>query len=245
MTGAETGGLLDNRRLMGFAFLAPAVVYIALLIGVPFVTAFAYSPNDATVGNTSFRYAGLRNFETVLNAPDFHAALRNTFVFTLVAQVFVLILANMLALILTAPLPQNRLVRHVGRATAADHAVGDPAGAVRDRLAVDVRLIKGTLYTVAVLLFCIVAAAPLLVMGITTFQTDRDLYKRDANPFDYAEAPTLEHLDNLFNDINYLVFIRNSLVVGAAVVAITLLLALPAGYSLVRLTGRWANAPAS
>ena len=43
MTGAETGGLLDNRRLMGFAFLAPAVVYIALLIGVPFVTAFAYS----------------------------------------------------------------------------------------------------------------------------------------------------------------------------------------------------------
>ena len=38
VTGAETGGLLDNRRLMGFAFLAPAVVYIALLIGVPFVT---------------------------------------------------------------------------------------------------------------------------------------------------------------------------------------------------------------
>ena len=43
MPGAETGGLLDSRRLMGFAFLAPAVVYIALLIGVPFVTAFAYS----------------------------------------------------------------------------------------------------------------------------------------------------------------------------------------------------------
>ena len=47
----------------------------------------------------------------MLSAPDFHAALRNTFVFTLVAQVFVLVLANMLALILTAPLPQNRLVR--------------------------------------------------------------------------------------------------------------------------------------
>ena len=91
----------------------------------------------------------------------------------------------------------------------------------------------------AVLLFCIVAAAPFVVMGITTFQTDRDLYKRDASPFDYAEPPTLEHLDNLFNDTNYLVFIRNSLVVGAAVVAITLLLALPAAYSLARLTGRW------
>ena len=97
-SGAGPGGLLDNRRLMGFAFLAPAVVYIVLLIGVPFVTAFAYSLSDATVGNTSFRYAGLCNFRTVLNAPDFHAALRNTVVFALVAQVFVLILANMLAL---------------------------------------------------------------------------------------------------------------------------------------------------
>ena len=97
-SGAGPGGLLDNRRLMGFAFLAPAVVYVVLLIGVPFVTAFAYSLSDATVGNTSFRYAGLCNFRTVLNAPDFHAALRNTVVFALVAQVFVLILANMLAL---------------------------------------------------------------------------------------------------------------------------------------------------
>ena len=101
------------------------------------------------------------------------------------------------------------------------------------------RVIKGTLYTVAVLLFCILAAAPFLVMGIAAFQTDRDLYKRDASPFDYAEAPTLEHLDNLFNDTNYVVFIRNSMVVGAAVVVITLLLALPAAYSLARLTGRW------
>ena len=101
------------------------------------------------------------------------------------------------------------------------------------------RVIKGTLYTVAVLLFCILAVAPFLVMGITTFQTDKDLYRRDASPFDYAEAPTLEHLDNLFNDTNYVVFIRNSMVVGAAVVVITLLLALPAAYSLARLTGRW------
>lgn len=101
------------------------------------------------------------------------------------------------------------------------------------------RVVKGTLYTVAVLVFCLLAAAPFLIMGITTFQTDRDLYRRDANPFDYAEAPTLEHLDNLFNDTNYAVFVRNSAVVGAAVVVITLALALPAAYSLARLTGRW------
>ena len=38
------------------------------------------------------------------------------------------------------------------------------------------RVIKGTLYTTSVLFFCLLAAAPFLVMGITTFQTDGDLY---------------------------------------------------------------------
>lgn len=109
--GAAGVGLLDSRRLMAFAFLAPAVLYIALLIGAPFLTAIAYSFSDATVGNASFRFAGLRNFRNVWNSPDFHAALRNTFVFTLIAQVFVLILANVLALILTAPLPDSRWAR--------------------------------------------------------------------------------------------------------------------------------------
>ena len=109
--GAAGAGLLDRRRLMAFAFLAPAVVYIVVLIGVPFLTAIAYSFSDATVGNASLSYAGLRNFRNVWNSPDFHAALRNTFVFTLIAQFFVLILANVLALILTAPLPDSRWVR--------------------------------------------------------------------------------------------------------------------------------------
>ena len=101
------------------------------------------------------------------------------------------------------------------------------------------RILRGTLHTTVVLVFCILAAAPFFVMGITAFQTDRDLYRRDASPFDFNEAPTLEHLDNLFNDTSYLLFIRNSVVVGIVVVLITLVLALPAAYALARLTGRW------
>ena len=92
------------------------------------------------------------------------------------------------------------------------------------------RILRGTIHTTVVLVFCILAVAPFLVMGITAFQTDRDLYRRDASPFDYAEAPTLEHLDNLFNDTGYLSFIRNSVAVGVVVVLITLVLALPAAY---------------
>ena len=101
------------------------------------------------------------------------------------------------------------------------------------------RVLRGTLFTTAVLVFCILAVAPFFVMGIVTFQTDGDLYKRGASPFDFAEAPTLEHLDNLFTDTRYLSFVRNSAVTGIAVVVVTLALSLPAAWALARLTGRW------
>ncbi|MDE0610608.1 MAG: carbohydrate ABC transporter permease [Anaerolineaceae bacterium] len=100
------------------------------------------------------------------------------------------------------------------------------------------RVLRGTLYTTAVLFFCLLAASPFLVMGVVTFQTDQDLYKRGASPFDYEDMPTLEHLDNLFNDTRYLSFVRNSTVTGIAVVVVTLALSLPAAWALARLTGR-------
>jgi multiple sugar transport system permease protein len=91
----------------------------------------------------------------------------------------------------------------------------------------------------AVVAFCFFFAAPFLWMIITTFKTDRDLYRAGSNPFIFNEPPTLDNLDLLFNNTNYLTFIGNSLIVGTIVVIITLLLAVPAGYSLARLAGRW------
>lgn len=88
-------------------------------------------------------------------------------------------------------------------------------------------------------LFCFFSAAPFVWMLITTFKQDKDLYRSANNPFLFNEPPTLDHLRFLFLDTNYLVFLRNSLVVGVAVVIITLVIALPAAYSLARLTGRW------
>lgn len=94
------------------------------------------------------------------------------------------------------------------------------------------------LYT-TVLLFVIFTAFPFLWMLITTFKADRDLYRRSGNPFLFNQAPTLENLRLLFEQTNYILFLRNSAIIGVLVVIITLLLALPAGYSLARLTGRW------
>lgn len=94
------------------------------------------------------------------------------------------------------------------------------------------------LYT-AVGAFCFFFAAPFIWMLITAFKTDRDLYRAQNNPFLFNEAPTLDNLELLFFNTNYVGFIRNSLFVGVLVVIITLLIAVPAGYALARLAGRW------
>lgn len=92
---------------------------------------------------------------------------------------------------------------------------------------------------VAVVAFCTFTAFPFLWMLITTFKDDADLYRQLGNPFLFNLPPTLDNLRLLFFDTNYVVFIRNSLVLGTLVVLITLLISVPAGYSLARLTGRW------
>ena len=100
------------------------------------------------------------------------------------------------------------------------------------------RLKRLTVYGV-VALFCLFASAPFLVMLINTFKQDRDLYRPQNNPFIYNDPPTLDHLRLLFQQTNYTVFLRNSVFIGIVVVIITLVIAVPAAYSLARLAGRW------
>jgi ABC-type polysaccharide transport system permease subunit len=55
----------------------------------------------------------------------------------------------------------------------------------------------------------------------------------------FNEPPTLEHWRFLFAETLYPRWLANTLLVGVAVVAITLVLSVPAAYGLARLTGRW------
>ncbi len=91
----------------------------------------------------------------------------------------------------------------------------------------------------AVAFFSLFAALPFLWMLITVFKQDRDLYRAGNNPFLFNLPPTLDHLKLLFFETNYTTFLWNSLFIGVLVVVITLIIAIPAAYSLARLTGRW------
>jgi multiple sugar transport system permease protein len=94
----RTQSLADNEKWLGRVMIAPAIVYIAALVGVPFFLALFYSVSNITVGSKEMVFLGLDNFRHLLHDRTFLRALRNTFVFALVSQALVLVLAKILAL---------------------------------------------------------------------------------------------------------------------------------------------------
>ncbi len=79
---------------------------------------------------------------------------------------------------------------------------------------------------------------PFYWMVVTTFKTDKDLYNLTGVPFWFKEAPTLSHLRLLLYDTLFVTWLQNSLTIGVCVVAITLLIGLPAAYALARMKFR-------
>jgi multiple sugar transport system permease protein len=92
--------LADSERALGGIFLFPALAYIIALVAVPFFVAIAFSLSDVTVGDTSLDFVGLRNFQNVIQTPQFRRALLNTVLFTIISQFFIILLANILAVVL-------------------------------------------------------------------------------------------------------------------------------------------------
>lgn len=86
--------------------------------------------------------------------------------------------------------------------------------------------------------YVILSAFPFYWMLITSLKTNPDLYSVTNNPFWFNDAPTLEHFQYLFEKTLFSTWLLNSLIIGVCVVAITLVTALPAAYSLARMLGR-------
>ena len=97
-----------------------------------------------------------------------------------------------------------------------------PADAVRTRHPAR----RGGLY-LATALFVVFSALPFYVMLITTFKTQADIFTPTANPFWLSGPPTLDNLRLLFEQTLFMQWLWNTLLVGVAVVLITLVLAVP------------------
>lgn len=94
-------------------------------------------------------------------------------------------------------------------------------------------------FWLGMLFFAAFAIFPTVWMLISSFKENNDLYNVSNNPFLFNLPPTLKHVKFLFTDTDFSVFLWNSVLIGILVVIITLLLAVPAAYSLSRLVGRW------
>jgi multiple sugar transport system permease protein len=108
---------------------------------------------------------------------------------------------------------------------------------------------KATTYAVVVP-FAILLAFPFYFALVTMFKTNLDLADVEHSPYlyndleggfhwDFWNYATTDHVRFLFEDTNYATWLLNTFLVGAAVVVITLALAMPAGYALARLAGGW------
>ena len=101
-----------------------------------------------------------------------------------------------------------------------------------------VKVVREILFFLAVAFFVILSAFPFYWMVITSFKTNSDLYSVTNIPFWFNDPPTLEHFRYLFHETLFVTWLLNSLIIGVCVVLITLVTALPAAYSLARMTGR-------
>src|SRR6267378_3157675 len=54
--------LADREDVLGGVMLAPALAYVILLVGVPFVFAIVLGFSNATAGSLSFGWTGLDNY---------------------------------------------------------------------------------------------------------------------------------------------------------------------------------------
>ena len=90
-------GLRRRDRVLGMVMLAPALAYILLLVGVPFLLALGLSVTNSSAGSLDVSFVGLQNFQSVVTNTVFLRALRNTFIFTFVSQLAVMVMGNILA----------------------------------------------------------------------------------------------------------------------------------------------------
>jgi multiple sugar transport system permease protein len=107
---ARLSEFFDRERVLGPAFITPAMILILLLVAYPFCMALYFSLSNAFIGRPS-TFIGITNFVKLWDSDAFRQTFQNAFVFTSVAVAFKLVLGIALALLLNEQLWFKRLIR--------------------------------------------------------------------------------------------------------------------------------------
>ena len=129
----RASGVTDSASWLGRLMLAPAVLYITLVVAVPFLMAIGYSFSTVTIGTSTPRFVGLENFKAALQDPAFLKALGNTAIFAVGSQTLVIVLASILAIALQRKFRGKWLVRMLIRFLGGADLAGEHRVAVNLR----------------------------------------------------------------------------------------------------------------
>src|SRR5262245_25905023 len=105
------GSQTSRRLAFGYLLLAPAALYVLLLVGAPFLFSLYLAVSDANVGDPVATFIGVENFRSALEMEVFWTALRNSVVFLVVAAIFKSLLGTSLAFLLLQDFPGKKLIR--------------------------------------------------------------------------------------------------------------------------------------
>src|SRR2546430_10297023 len=100
-----------QRKVFGYTLLAPAALYVLLLVGAPFLFSLWLAVSDANVGDPVAHFVGLENFRAAWEMDTFWIAFRNSVVFLVVAAIFKGLLGTSLAFLLLQNFRGKKLIR--------------------------------------------------------------------------------------------------------------------------------------
>jgi multiple sugar transport system permease protein len=100
---------------------------------------------------------------------------------------------------------------------------------------------KRVLLYVALSFYFVIACFPLYWMVMATLKNDYDLIDPTVSPFWFKRPLGLSHFQYLFQSTNFVTWALNTAIVALCVLAITMLLCIPAGYALARLNFKGAQ----
>jgi multiple sugar transport system permease protein len=89
--------VLERPGFLASLLIAPAVIFIAALVGGPLALAVYLSFTSSTAGSLHGKWVGLENFRHEWSQAAFQEAVWHTFLFTVLSQAAVLVVAGLLA----------------------------------------------------------------------------------------------------------------------------------------------------
>jgi multiple sugar transport system permease protein len=91
------GNVLERQGVLASVLISPAVIFIAALVAGPLALSVYLSFTNATAGSLSGDWVGTENFRREWSNQTFQDAAWHTFLFTVLSQIVVLLVAGLLA----------------------------------------------------------------------------------------------------------------------------------------------------